>query len=87
MKILYAKHFNREVQKLSRENQKRVREALDLFEQNPFAPSLRNHALQGTQKGNRSISAGYDLRLIFIERDGYTLILFVDVGSHDDVYR
>ena len=87
MKIRFAKTFHKGMRKLSEKNQIRVHAALRVFESDPFAPSLRNHKLQGMKRNMHSISAGYDLRLVYSEKDGHVLVLFIDVGSHDEVYR
>lgn len=87
MIIRFAKSFERQFKKLSMEHQKRADEALAVFEKDPFLPSLRNHPLKGIQEGMRSISAGHDLRLLYTEEEGHVIVLFVDVGSHNDVYR
>ena len=87
MIIRFAKSFQRQFKKLPKEHQRAADEALALFEQNPFLPSLRNHPLKGIQEGIRSISAGHDLRLLYMEEDGHIIVLFINVGSHEDVYQ
>lgn len=86
MKIRYTSSFKKDLRKLSKQNQKRVASALTLFMQDPFALSLRNHALQGRCKGVRSITAGYDLRILYEEHGNHALILLLQVGKHEDVY-
>ena len=60
--------------------------ALKLFADNPFHPQLRNHKLRGSKQGLRSISAGYDLRIIYIEEGGHAIVLFLMIGDHETVY-
>lgn len=72
--------------KLSTDQRDRAERALRLFGDNPFDPKLHNHKLAGSREGMRSIAAGYDLRLIYIEKGGHALILFIMVGNHDAVY-
>ena len=57
-----------------------------LLEQDPMHPSLRLHALQGRLQGlhSASISMQYRITLELEIRDQE--ILFVDVGSHGEVY-
>ncbi|MGN7610771.1 type II toxin-antitoxin system RelE/ParE family toxin [Magnetococcales bacterium HHB-1] len=86
MKFIFSKRFLKALDKLSTQNQERVENALDLFLKNPFTPSLRNHALSGKLKGSRSLTAGYDLRIIFKEHDGYIVVTFLDVETHRQVY-
>lgn len=37
-------------------------------------------------KGGCSLSAGFDLRIIFEERDGYAVVIMIAVGTHEEVY-
>ena len=82
MKIDFGKRFIKQYAKLSEKKKDRVDETILLFELNTTHPKLKNHAL----KGKRAISAGGDMRLIFQEYEGYTLVLFLEVGSHNQVY-
>ncbi|MGN7610769.1 type II toxin-antitoxin system RelE/ParE family toxin [Magnetococcales bacterium HHB-1] len=86
MEIKYSRKFEKAFSKLSLKNKIRVNRAINLFLEDPFAPSLRNHALGGTLRGQRSLSAGYDLRVIFKEYDGYVIVVLINVGTHDQVY-
>ncbi len=86
MRIIYHKKFLKQFEKLMLEKQEAVTEAVDLLRKNPFDPLLRNHPLRGDMKGQRSISAGFDLRIIFEEQDGYMIVIMIAVGKHDTVY-
>lgn len=86
MVIRFSNAFTKMYRKLPTDQRDRARHALQLFGNNPFDPKLRNHKLTGSQEGMRSISAGYDLRLVYIEEDGHALILFIMIGNHDAVY-
>lgn len=86
MVIQFSSAFTKAYRKLPKEQQESADRALRLFAEHPFDPTLRNHKLTGSQKGVRSISAGYDLRLLYVERDGHALILFIKIGSHEVVY-
>jgi addiction module RelE/StbE family toxin len=63
-----------------------VLDTLDLFVTDPFNGELRNHELGGKLSGIRSISIGGDLRLHYKVIDG-DVVLFVAVGTHDQLYR
>jgi mRNA-degrading endonuclease YafQ of YafQ-DinJ toxin-antitoxin module len=63
-----------------------VKDAIDLFIDDPFNESLRNHPLKDKWISNRSISADDDLRLHYRVIDKGTA-LFVAVGTHDELYR
>lgn len=87
MKIVYQKKFLKQFDALERRQQITVRTAIDRFRTDPFDPMIRNHPLKGRMKGQRSLSAGFDLRIIFEERDGYTVVIMIAVGRHEDVYE
>jgi addiction module RelE/StbE family toxin len=87
MKIRYAKNFDKMFQKLRKNEKTRVNESIFKFIQNPLDPTLRNHALRGKMTGDRAISAGGDLRIIFHEEEDYVIVLMLAVGSHNQVYK
>ena len=86
MKLAYHKTFQKHYLKLREKEQRRVGEAIILFQKNAFAQKLENHALKGDMHGKRAVSPGGDLRIIFREKDKYTEVLFLDVDSHNQVY-
>lgn len=86
MRIIRSPSFKRAYRKLETEQMGRVDSTLRIFAENPIDPRLRNHKLTGTQKGIRSISAGYDLRILYYEKGGHTVAILIRVGSHDEVY-
>lgn len=86
MIIKFDKKFKKQYDKLQAKEKDRVDKALNLFKENTTHKKLRNHTLKGKRKEERAISAGGDLRLIFKEYEIYTLVLFLDVGSHNQVY-
>lgn len=46
---------------------------------------LRAHVLKGILKGCRAAKISYEYRVVFVlKRD---TVCFVDIGTHDDVYR
>lgn len=61
-----------------------------MLENDPFTPSLKSHKLTGDLDGYWSCSVNYDCRIIFTfyqdEKPEETLIILVDIGSHDEVY-
>jgi len=88
MKIKLGRKYIKQYAKLDNIKKKSVDNAVKRFLQNPFDKSLYNHPLKGVRgkKGQRSISAESDLRMIF-EMDGnYVVVLFVEVGSHSQLY-
>ena len=62
-----------------------------VFRRNPHDPSLRNHELSYDRAGQRSFSltddnGADDYRIIF-RRTGRRKYLFIDFGTHDQLYR
>lgn len=86
MEILTTEKFNKKYKKLSSKLKLKIDVALSKFSIDPFDISLMNHNLQGKLKGFKSIKAGFDLRVIFKEENGYTLVIMIDLGKHDDIY-
>lgn len=86
MQIHYTSAFKRMFRKLPHLQQEQAERALRIFEDNPFDPRLRNHKLSGSHEDVRSISAGYDLRILYAEQNGHSIIFLLMVGKHDAVY-
>lgn len=86
MLIKYHKYFERRFIKLQPRFKHKVIATIKCFSKNPHAPQLRNHALAGRLAGQRAISVMGDLRIIFEEHDNYTLVIMLDVGTHNQVY-
>lgn len=88
MNIGYTGEFIRNLRKLSLRNKKLreiVVEKINLFVVNRTHPSLRLHKLRGQLKDAWSISINKSVRIIIhISNDE---ISFVDIGSHDEVYK
>jgi mRNA-degrading endonuclease YafQ of YafQ-DinJ toxin-antitoxin module len=74
---------------------KRIKGSLDLesrfwqrleqFTLDPFDPSLKTHKLSGKLKEFWSFSVDYDERILFYFTEDEKAV-FVDIGSHDQVY-
>jgi addiction module RelE/StbE family toxin len=79
--------FKKRYLKLSPFLREKIDGVIMLFEQNPFAPSLRNHALGGALKDKRAISVTSDVRIIYEMEGEHTVVLFLDVGRHAQVYK
>ena len=60
------------------------RETLELFMESPNHPALRNHALTGKYAGFHSIDVTEDWRAIY--RIEGKQIIFVDLGTHEELY-
>ncbi len=88
MSIYYSPSFVAKYKKISKKNKKQgdlIKERIALFLSNKIHPSLRLHKLQGNLKEAWSISIDRKIRiLLYQDTDS---ISFVDIGSHDEVYR
>ncbi len=63
----------------------RYQQRIKLFINNPHHPLLRDHALKGEKEGYRAFSITGDIRIVYKQVDE-TTILFLDIGSHNQVY-
>jgi mRNA-degrading endonuclease YafQ of YafQ-DinJ toxin-antitoxin module len=68
MKIQYSDTFSKAFKVLSFAEKEAVLETIRLFQEHPLDPSLHNHPLSKPMIGQRAISAGDDLRIIFREK-------------------
>ena len=87
MKIEYHRHFKKQYKKLPEYLKLKTEQVVQRFIEDPFATSLNNHVLTGRMKDLRSISVTGDLRIVFREFDGYTVVLFLEIGGHGKVYK
>ena len=86
MKLRYHKSFQKQVLKLQEAQSKRLKEALRLFQNEPYSEHLYNHPLTGVWKGYRSISFGGDWRVLY-KPIGKDVALLVAVGIHSQLYK
>lgn len=87
MILKFHQDFKKSYEKLTPKHQEKVNKTLDIFTQNPWDRTLRNHALKGWARGQRAISVTGDMRIIFEEFEEYKMVLMLKVGTHAQVYR
>lgn len=67
-----------------------IEDTLGLLAENPFAPALATHKLQGQLSDSWACSVGYDMRIIFdfVKNEDQTEddIFLLEIGTHDEVY-
>jgi len=81
----FKKAFRKRVKSTEIENEFWNR--LELFINDPFDSKLKTHKLSGKLKGLWSFSIEYDLRVVFFfTNDKPKKAVFVDMGTHDEVY-
>lgn len=90
MNIKYSTKFKKQYKKAPVQIQKKIKERLSQFVQNPVNETLNNHALTGNYQGLRSINITGDWRAIYSirvnlksEKEYY----FELVGTHSQLYR
>lgn len=59
---------------------------LQQLENDPHAPRLRLHPLQGAHRGKHAVRLTYEYRIVLILRLTEREVVLLDVGSHDEVY-
>jgi addiction module RelE/StbE family toxin len=84
MNIVFHKKFKKAYQKQPAKERKRFMDQLEVFCQDPYDPTLNNHALTGLLKPYRSINITGDIRAWYevIGDD----IVFLKIGSHSELY-
>lgn len=85
MRIDYKPQFEKMLAKLPRDMIVLTKEVTELFRENPYHPSLRNHVLHIPLERFRTISVHDDLRILFRVIDDETVI-FYEIGTHKDIY-
>jgi len=58
---------------------------MQLVAENPRSPSLRTHGLKGDLADYFASRISRDYRVVFALEPGR--VIFLDIGTHDDVYR
>jgi mRNA-degrading endonuclease YafQ of YafQ-DinJ toxin-antitoxin module len=88
VEVSFSSPFKRAFKKRIQGNaelEARFWQKLEQFTIDPFAPSLKTHKLSGKLKEFWSFSVDYNERVLFyFVEEGKAV--FVDIGSHDEVY-
>ncbi len=88
MEVSFSSSFRRVFKKRIKGNvdlEARFWEKLEQFTTHPYDPSLKTHKLSGKLKDLWGFSVDYDERVLFYFTDDGNAV-FVDIGSHDEVY-
>lgn len=88
MKIGYHRQFLKHYKKRIIPNpnlDSRYKHRLSLWIENRNNPLLKDHALSGDKEGFRAFWITGDVRVTYYPIDSDT-VLFVDIGSHSQVY-
>ncbi|MEK7099162.1 MAG: type II toxin-antitoxin system mRNA interferase toxin, RelE/StbE family [Patescibacteria group bacterium] len=85
-KIEYGTKFLRSLDKLPIDIQRKAGAREEIFKANAFDPRLDTHKLHGKDVDKWAYSVDYDYRIKFVFLKDDT-ILYVDIGTHDEMYR
>ncbi len=83
---VFIKHFKARVEG-NRNLESKFRERVALFLEDRQSPTLKDHKLSGKLNNHRSFSITGDYRVVYIEEEKEILFLFVDIGTHNQVYK
>jgi mRNA-degrading endonuclease YafQ of YafQ-DinJ toxin-antitoxin module len=88
--LVWTDTFRRTARKFLRRHRDLVglfEDVLKQLENDPRAPRLRLHPLQGRHRDKHAVSLTYSYRIVLILRIEDGKVVLLDVGSHDEVYR
>ncbi len=80
----FEKHFKQRIspnEKLTKQFEQR----LGLFIKGELGYPIYDHNLTGKLSGKRAFSIAGDIRVVYIDFENF--IVFLDIGSHNQVYR
>jgi addiction module RelE/StbE family toxin len=89
IKLDWNKKFEKSLKRYIKKHPEKesiIVEKLLLFADEPFAPELRNHKLNGKLKGLRAIDIERDCRVVFKTIDNKTAML-INIGSHESLFE
>lgn len=86
MHIESSSRFEKRYRRLSKKVKEAAKAKEVVFRANPFHTSLETHKLHGKDAGSWafSINRKYRIKFLFLTD---TNVLFLDIGTHDEVYR
>ncbi|MDO8604460.1 MAG: type II toxin-antitoxin system mRNA interferase toxin, RelE/StbE family [bacterium] len=83
--ILLHKHFEKKYSKLPKKIKDAFKERRNLFLKDMYNPILGTHTLHGKYKGYQSFNVTGDIRVVYKEVQE-EIFLFVDIGTHPELY-
>ncbi len=86
-RIDYATKFLRSLRKLPIDIQQRAEMREGIFKANAFDSRLDTHKLHGKDADKWAYAVDYQYRIKFIFLDDNDGVLYLDIGTHDEVYR
>lgn len=86
MELFASPKFKRRYKKLPKEIKTKAEKQERIFRTNPFEPCLGTHKLHGRDREYWAYSVDRHYRIKFIFLDD-NRVLYLDVGTHDEVYE
>lgn len=89
MTVRYDPALLKKLRKVDVRIRKRFKERIEIFIKDPNSSQLHNHALRNEWEGRRSIDITNDWRSLYTEKKegDKTVAYFVEIGTHDELYR
>lgn len=84
--IEFTKGFIKQFKLLRPAQKQQFYVRLALYETDPQAKVLNDHALKGNYNGYRSINVSGDLRVLY-RSEGGRIIIFCFIGTHSQLYK
>lgn len=87
--LIRTEAFKRAARRFLRKHRDLEATVLDVFrrlKEDPFAPSLRLHALTGRLAGKQAVSVSYAYRIVLCVEVSDREIILHNIGTHDEVY-
>ena len=86
-KIEYSQRFIKDLKRAPQKIRLSFRARLEIFLSDNFHPLLNNHALGGKYQNYRSINITGDWRVVFKEDEDGSVVFFMALGTHSQLYR
>lgn len=84
MQLSRHRNFKKQYKKLPQNVKEKCAERFGLFMNDPYHPTLHNHAFTGALSRYRSIAITGDIRAWYESNDD--VVTFVKIGSHSQLY-
>ncbi|MFA6340853.1 MAG: type II toxin-antitoxin system mRNA interferase toxin, RelE/StbE family [Candidatus Paceibacterota bacterium] len=82
----FHRHFDKDYKKCSLKVREQFKKKLSVFFENPFDPSLENHALHGEWLDFRSINITGDYRALYHHASD-EVVEFFAIDTHNNLYE
>jgi len=89
MKVAFSSSFNRAIYKKIKNQpglEEKFWDCTKIFIENPYDRRLKTHKLSGQFKDLWSFTIDYDIRVVFYFTKNKDESIFIDIGSHNEVY-